>query len=61
VGTSMYRGRSTGVDVRFLVDTGASAVALGRSDALRAGIEYTKGEPLTDGQQACAWLDGSPG
>ena len=40
-------GAVNGVEVRFLVDTGASAVALGRSDALRAGIEYTKGEPLT--------------
>ncbi|HQX05594.1 MAG TPA: retropepsin-like aspartic protease, partial [Zoogloea sp.] len=32
---------------RFLVDTGATSVALGRSDALRAGIEFTKGDPLT--------------
>lgn len=40
-------GAVNGVEVRFLVDTGATSVALGRSDALRAGIEFTKGDPLT--------------
>jgi len=40
-------GAVNGVEVRFLVDTGATSVALGRSDALRAGIEFVKGEPLT--------------
>ncbi len=40
-------GAVNGVEVRFLIDTGATSVALGRSDALRAGIEFTKGEPIT--------------
>ncbi|MDD2991353.1 MAG: TIGR02281 family clan AA aspartic protease [Zoogloea sp.] len=40
-------GAVNGVEVRFLVDTGATSVALGRSDALRAGIEFVKGESLT--------------
>ncbi|MBL8459345.1 TIGR02281 family clan AA aspartic protease [Zoogloea sp.] len=52
-------GAVNGVDTRFLVDTGASVVALGRSDALRAGIEYTKGEPITlhtANGQARGWM-----
>ncbi len=32
-------GAVNGAQVRFLVDTGASLVVLGRSDALRAGID----------------------
>jgi aspartyl protease family protein len=31
--------------MRFIVDTGATFVSLGRSDALKAGIDITKGEP----------------
>ena len=31
--------------MRFLVDTGATFVSLGRSDALKAGVDFTKGEP----------------
>lgn len=38
-------GAVNGVPVRFLVDTGATLVSLGVSDAVRAGIEYRKGEP----------------
>jgi aspartyl protease family protein len=34
-----------GAPMRFIVDTGASFVSLGRGDALRAGIDFTKGEP----------------
>lgn len=37
-------GTVNGAQVHFLVDTGASLVVLGRSDALRAGIDYQKGE-----------------
>ena len=37
-------GTVNGVDVRFMVDTGATFVSLGRSDALRAGIDLSKGQ-----------------
>lgn len=38
------QGRINGSTVRFLIDTGASMIALGRSDALRLGLDYTTGE-----------------
>ena len=38
-------GSVNGINVRFVVDTGASVVLLGASDALRAGIDFRKGEP----------------
>jgi aspartyl protease family protein len=38
-------GSINGNRVRFLVDTGASQVALPASDARRLGIDYRKGEP----------------
>lgn len=38
-------GSLNGVSVRFLVDTGATLVSLGASDALRAGIKFTEGQP----------------
>lgn len=53
------QGAVNGVATRFLVDTGATSVALGRSDALRAGVAYTKGEPRimeTANGQARGWL-----
>lgn len=31
--------------MNFMVDTGATLVSLGRSDALKAGIDFTKGDP----------------
>ena len=37
-------GSVNGVNVRFLVDTGASLVSLGAGDALRAGIDYRQGQ-----------------
>lgn len=37
-------GAVNGVQVRFLVDTGASVVALPAADAARLGIDYRKGE-----------------
>lgn len=37
-------GRINGVAAQFLVDTGATLVSMGRSDALRMGIDYTKGQ-----------------
>lgn len=38
-------GSINGAPVRFLVDTGASMVSLGASDARRAGIDYRRGSP----------------
>ena len=51
-------GSINGSQVRFLVDTGASFVSLGLSDALRARIDYTKGTPgysMTANGQARVW------
>lgn len=38
-------GSINGAPVSFLVDTGASSIAMGPSAAVSAGIEYRKGEP----------------
>lgn len=38
-------GSVNGVPVRFLVDTGATLIALGASDAARANIDYRQGQP----------------
>ena len=38
-------GSINGVSVQFMVDTGASTVALSTSDARRLGIDYQAGEP----------------
>ena len=38
-------GAVNGMPIRFLVDTGASAIALPASDAQRLGIDYRKGQP----------------
>lgn len=38
-------GSINGATMRFLVDTGATLVSLGAADAVRAGIDYRKGEP----------------
>lgn len=38
------QGRINGGVVRFLVDTGATMVALGRSDAQRLGVNFSRGE-----------------
>jgi aspartyl protease family protein len=38
-------GSINGASMRFIVDTGATFVSLGHSDALKAGIDITKGEP----------------
>jgi aspartyl protease family protein len=42
-GQFLSEGTINGVQVRFMVDTGASRVALPASDALRLGIDYRKG------------------
>lgn len=38
-------GQINGGSVRFLVDTGATAVSLSSADASRLGIDYRKGQP----------------
>jgi aspartyl protease family protein len=38
-------GQINGGSVRFLVDTGATSVALSSADAVRLGIDYRKGQP----------------
>jgi len=38
-------GAVNGAPLNFIVDTGATYVSLGRSDALKAGVDFTKGEP----------------
>jgi aspartyl protease family protein len=40
-------GSVNGSAVRFVVDTGATLVSMSARDAIRAGIEYRKGEPGT--------------
>jgi aspartyl protease family protein len=43
-GHFLTSGNINGTTVRFLVDTGASMVSLGASDARRIGIDASKGE-----------------
>jgi aspartyl protease family protein len=40
-------GTVNGAPMRFLVDTGATLIALGKADAWRANIDYQKGQPGT--------------
>lgn len=52
-------GRVNGGAVRFLVDTGASMISLGRSDARRLGIDLTRatlGRTQTANGVASVWL-----
>jgi aspartyl protease family protein len=44
-GHFLVDGQINGGSVRFLVDTGATAVSLSSSDASRLGIDYRKGQP----------------
>lgn len=37
-------GQVNGATIRFMVDTGATSIALGVSDARRAGLDFNKGE-----------------
>jgi aspartyl protease family protein len=37
-------GTVNGAPMRFIVDTGASTVALGKSDAIRANVDYQNGQ-----------------
>jgi aspartyl protease family protein len=45
-GHFMANGSINGRAVQFMVDTGATAVAIGTSDAQRMGIDYQKGQPV---------------
>ncbi len=45
-GHFMANGSINGRAIQFMVDTGATSVALGISDAQRLGIDYQKGSPV---------------
>ena len=40
-------GSINGAPVRFLVDTGATVIAMGRTDAKRAGVDLARAAPVT--------------
>ena len=46
-GHFMTAGQINGKTVQFMVDTGATSVAMGVADAMRAGIDYKNGEPVS--------------
>ena len=46
-GHFMTAGQINGKTVQFMVDTGATSVAMGVQDAERAGINYKNGQPVT--------------
>jgi len=48
-GHFMADGQVNGGAVRFLVDTGATQVAISSADATRLGIDYRKGQPALMG------------
>ena len=45
-GHFMTQGQINGRTVQFLVDTGATSVAIGAAEAERAGLNYKKGQPI---------------
>ena len=45
-GHFMTAGQINGKTVQFMVDTGATSVAMGAQDAERAGINYKNGQPV---------------
>ena len=45
-GHFMTAGQINGKAVQFLVDTGATAVAMGAQDAERAGVNFKAGQPV---------------
>lgn len=45
-GHFMTQGAINGRAVSFMVDTGATAVAMSEADAQRIGLDYTKGQPV---------------
>jgi aspartyl protease family protein len=48
-GHFMAQGAINGRAVRFMVDTGATTVALGRSEAERLGVDWKRGEAVSMG------------
>jgi aspartyl protease family protein len=48
-GHFMTAGQINGKAVQFMVDTGATSIAMGVSDAERAGIKYKDGQPVRMG------------
>lgn len=58
-GHFMTDARVNGAHIRFLVDTGATLIAIPMAEALRIGIDYTKGTPgysvLADGRRVASW------
>ena len=46
-GHFMTAGQVNGRAVQFMVDTGATSIAMGAQDAERAGINYRAGQPVT--------------
>jgi aspartyl protease family protein len=48
-GHFMANGSINGRSIQFMVDTGATSVAIGTSDAQRLGIDYLKGTPVSMG------------
>uniref|UniRef100_UPI0030FBA564 retropepsin-like aspartic protease family protein n=1 Tax=uncultured Acidovorax sp. TaxID=158751 RepID=UPI0030FBA564 len=52
-------GMINGTRMQYMVDTGASTVAIGKADADRMGLQYTKGQPVqmnTANGVAQGWL-----
>lgn len=45
-GHHFAQGRINGAQIRFIVDTGATSVTIGMSDAQRAGLDLTKATPI---------------
>ena len=45
-GHFMANGTINGRAIQFMVDTGATTIALGVNDAQRMGIDYQKGQPV---------------
>ncbi len=45
-GHFMTQGAINGRSVRFMVDTGATTVALGRDEAERLGVDWRRGQPV---------------
>jgi aspartyl protease family protein len=58
-GHFLAQGSINGKSVQFMVDTGATAVAMGAAEAKRMGIDYTAGKPVrmsTANGQAMGYL-----
>lgn len=58
-GHFMANGSINGRAIQFMVDTGATSVAIGMGDAQRLGIDFSKGQPVrmsTANGTAQAWL-----